>query len=136
MWELFWFFLGVIVYKFLSLFLEVSKKAKFVSDIKNIAFLLVGQAFEELTKAHMLKYWSLSLQPNITDEQIKIYKNEDQAFLHDWKRMAVNNLNNSVPLIYHTHVKVEDWKHLTDLLMVWHDKSIQKVEKNNIDISS
>ena len=55
MQDLMWFLLGASVYGMLSLLLGISKKAKFIRDIKVLAFLLIGQAFEELLKVHLIK---------------------------------------------------------------------------------
>ena len=130
MWELLWFFLGVLSYKILSSVLQISRKAQFIKDIKVIAFVLIGRALEELTKINALKYAILQQEPTITTEKIKIYKNEDEVFLSNWQRKTIQRLNYSVPPLYYAYIKVDDWEDITKLLISSYDRTIQRVEKS------
>ena len=132
MHELVWFLLGASLYGILSSLLDMSKKAKFIRDIKVLAILLIGQAFEELLKMHLIKYSILnSPHSTVSEEEIKLLKNEDEAFLLKWKKNTLATLNHSVPPIYHSAVDLEDWKEVTNTMMVLREDYVDILEDIN-----
>ena len=132
MHELVWFLLGASLYGILSSLLDMSKKAKFIRDIQVLAILLIGQAFEELLKIHLIKYSILnSPDSTVSEEEIKLLKNEDEAFLLKWKKNTLATLNHSVPPIYHSAVDLEDWKEVTNTMMVLREDYVDILEDIN-----
>ena len=132
MHELVWFLLGASLYGILSSLLNMSKKAKFIRDIKVLAILLIGQAFEELLKIHLIKYSILnSPDSTVSEEEIKLLKNEDEAFLLKWKKNTLATLNHSVPPIYHSSVDLEDWKEVTNTMMALREDYVDILEDIN-----
>tara|TARA_R110000824_G_scaffold322689_5_gene509649 strand:+ start:309 stop:716 length:408 start_codon:yes stop_codon:yes gene_type:complete len=129
MWELIWFLLGVLTYKSLSALLGISQKAKFIEEIRLSAFILIGSAFEELLKVHALKYGFLKNDPAVSPEQIKVLKNEDEAFLSQWKEKTIHNLNNSAPPLCGDSIKLKDWDGLISILSDVRDVTIKQVEE-------
>jgi hypothetical protein len=133
MWEFFWFSAGALVYSVLINFNFFSKKTKFVEDIRNIAFQLVGSAYEDLVSARALKYKYLINDPTIDDEKIKAFENEDETFMYKWKKEAVIKLNDSVPPLYRASLDIETWKVLMNHLDSYYKRTvvIKKDKKDN-----
>ena len=129
MWELIWFLLGVFTYKTLVLLFGVTEKIKFIESIRFFAFILIGRAFEELLKVHVLKYSLLKNDPAIASNQIKLLKNEDELFLAEWQKKAVHRLNASVPPLYKNCIDLKDWDDLMSVLKNSHDETIQSIGK-------
>ena len=129
MWELIWFLLGAVAYKSLSALVGLSQKTKFIEDIRYSAFILIGRAFEELLKIHAIKYNFLSTDPVVSPEQVKVLRNEDEAFLVQWKKNAIRNLNDSVPPLYKDSIDLKDWDNLMSILTDVHEKTIKQIEE-------
>tara|TARA_R110000824_G_C14813447_1_gene635892 strand:- start:130 stop:531 length:402 start_codon:yes stop_codon:yes gene_type:complete len=129
MWELIWFLLGAIIYRLLVGLFGISQKVKFIEDIRISAFVLIGRSFEELLKIHILKYSLLKNESAVPLEQIKLLKNEDAAFLDQWRKDAVINLNESVPSLYKKCIDLKDWSDLMDVLMKAHAGMVESIEK-------
>jgi hypothetical protein len=127
MWEFGWFVLGVGVYKFLSFVLNFNHKAEFISDIKYLAFCLISRAYQDVLMAQTFKYKAL-LEICEDEERLKIYENEDKAFLAQWKKETVNILQNSVPPPYKNVIGVEDWETLMLLLDTYYKERIHQRE--------
>ena len=129
MHELVWFLLGASLYGILSSLLNMSKKAKFIRDIKVLAILLIGQAFEELLKIHLIKYAILnSPDSTVSEEEIKLLNNDDEAFILKWKKNTLASVNHSVPPIYYSSVDLEDWKEVTSTMMALREDYVEILE--------
>jgi hypothetical protein len=115
MQEIFWFFLGGFVYLVLDKINSFFKKAKFVNDVKILAFKLIGVAYEQLIFAMTLKYISLA-ESNIDEEKIKLYKNTDEAAFLEWKRETVKGLKEALPPTYRGALEVEEWDDIMQVL--------------------
>ena len=109
MQELFWFFLGGFVYLAVDKSISFYKKVKFLNDIKVLSFKLIGYAYQQWVTVTAAKY--IYLEANEHDkEQIKVLKNIDEADLLEWKKEAVNGLNESVPPHYRSALKIDGWE--------------------------
>ena len=109
MQELFWFFLGGLVYLAVDKSTSFYKKVKFLNDIKVLSFKLIGYAYQQWVTVTAAKY--IYLEANEHDkEQIKILKNIDEADLLEWKKEAVKGLNESVPPHYRSALKIDGWE--------------------------
>jgi len=125
MWEFFWFVLGALVYSILFRFHRVYEKAKFIQDIKVIAFILIGRAFEALIFSHALKYKLLNDDPDMDNEKIKLFKNNDDAFLVAWKNETVEKLNSAVPPLYKSFLELDSWQDMMDILDMCYKKGVK-----------
>ena len=114
MWEFFWFIAGAVVYKILVAFLDLGKRFAFISEIRIVAFQLIGRAYGDLVYLRNLKYKTLLKEG--TEEKIKIHKNEDEQFISQWKKNTVMKLNSSVPFPYQSALEIGDWEDLINLL--------------------
>jgi len=109
MQELFWFFLGGLVYLVVDKSISFYKKVKFLNNIKLLSFMLIGYAYQQWLTVTAAKY--IYLQANGHDEeQIKVFKNIDEADLLEWKKEAVKGLNESVPPHYRSALKIDGWE--------------------------
>ena len=109
MQELFWFFLGGLVYLAVDKSISFYKKVKFLNDIKLLSFKLIGYAYQQWVTVTAAKY--IYLEANEHDkEQIKVLKNIDEADLLEWKKEAVKGLNESVPPHYRSALKIDGWE--------------------------
>ena len=131
MWEFFWFTLGVVVYSILISLMDFSKKEKFVKDIRILAFQLIGKAYEDLVAIQTIKYKFLIKDSTMDNEKVKIFLNEDEAFLHKWKNGAVFKLNSAVPPVYRNSLGAKDWQLLMSALDNYYKKAISIRIQNN-----
>lgn len=132
MWAFFWFILGAAAYALLSLMNRIADKAVFIQNIKIIAFQLICSAFEDLVFARALKYKSLFKDETIDEEKIKIYENEDENFMRQWKKDTVKKLQSSVPPLYRKVLDVESWEALMSFLELYYKKIVSPVMKKKI----
>jgi len=109
MQELFWFFLGGLVYLVVDKSISFYKKVKFLNDIKVLSFKLIGYAYQQWVTVTAAKY--IYLKANDYDkEKIKVLKNTDEADFLQWKKEAVKGLNESVPPHYRSALKIDGWE--------------------------
>ena len=133
MWEFSWFILGALVYALLSLMNRIANKIAFVQDIKIIAFQLICNAFEDLVYARALKYKSLLKDETTDPEKIKIFENEDEEFMRQWKKDTINKLQSSVPPLYNKVLDVETWDSLMSFLEYYYKKRVNPVIKKETE---
>jgi len=133
MWEFFWFASGGLAYSIISNLNFFSKKAKFVEDIRIIAFELIGRAYEDLVSIRTIKYKNLVSDPTIDNEKIKAFENEDNNSMHKWQKETIIKLNNAVPPLYQASLDARTWKLLMNHLNKYYRKAIieAKKEENN-----
>ena len=132
MWEFFWFILGVLVYKFLCFALGLNSKAKFIQDIRLIAFQLIGRAFEELLYVQAMKHRLLVEAKDKDDkEEIKVYNNENDAFLRAWTTRAVDVLNSSGPPYYQSSLQASDWSQIVEVLETYYKQGARQIENDS-----
>lgn len=129
--EFFWFLLGVVVCQLFSKFLNLRDKALFLRDIKFLAFQLIGTALKDLLAVRKTKY--IFLKNNGADkEKMKIHYNEDEAFLKEWKKKVIFNLNSAVPPIYREVLDVKTWDDILNNLDIYYKRMVD----NQIDYKS
>ena len=125
MHEFFWFFLGAFVYLGLNKILSFYKKLIYINEVKIYAFQLISYAYQQLVFATTLKYISLE-DSNIDEEQIKIYKNIDEAAFIEWKRETSVGLKTALPPIYSDALKIENWDDIMKALDDHFKKTLHK----------
>ena len=113
--ELFWFFLGGLVYIAIGNLVSFYKKTKFLNEIKIYSLQLIGFAYEQLIFSTAAKYISLK-ESGINKEKIKIFKNADETAFEEWKKETVNGLKKSVPLYYRDALDIENWDDIMNTL--------------------
>mgnify|MGYP003626059935 CR=1 FL=1 len=132
MWEFFWFILGALVYKFLCFALQYNNKAKFIQEIRIVAFQLIGRALEELLLVQAMRYKLLfKKQEKDVKEKIKAYNNESDAFIGAWKIRAVEVLNSSVPPHYKSDLEAADWGQLVELLDTYYKQGVKQIKNDS-----
>ena len=131
MWEFYWFFLGAILHSIIFRFNRVYEKAKFISEIKVIAFILIGRAFEALVFTHALKYKLLNEDPNLDKEKIKLFKNSADEFMETWKHESVDMLNSAVPPVYKGFIEADSWDAMMEILDEFYKKGTYPKEKGH-----
>ena len=129
MQEFFWFFLGGAVYLLINHVTSFFKKIKFINDTKIHSFRLISFAFEQLIFATTTKYIILEADPDVDDEKIKLFKNDDEAAFDQWKKNTMVGLRESLPPYYRDALEVENWD---DLMIVLdeHYKKILRAARN------
>jgi|6_EtaG_2_1085325.scaffolds.fasta_scaffold24741_2 hypothetical protein len=129
MHEFFWFILGALAYKFLAILIDTGRKYKFIHDIRVIAFRLIGQAFKELEFSKALKYSALN-QIDYDKEKLKQLHLDDETFIANWKKEAVESLNLAVPSLYKNAIDIKDWKELMVLVDTYYKDKFKNATKN------
>lgn len=129
MWEFFWFILGALVYASLSFIINLSNKIVFVQDIKIIAFKLICNAFEDMVYARSLKYKELLEDESICEEKLKIFENDDENYIQQWKKDTIDKLHSSVPPLYKAALDVETWESLMSFLEAYYKKRLDPIKK-------
>ena len=130
MQELFWFFLGALVYLLLNKLTFVFHKIKYITEVKIYAFQLIGFAYEHLVFSTTAKYVALE-QSTIDKEKIKIYKNLDEAAFDGWKKEVAIGLKEAVPPLYRGAVEIENWDDIMNALDVHYKKILYKKGKQD-----
>lgn len=125
MQEIFWFFLGGLVYLLFNKLTMLFNKVKFINDVKIHAFKLIGFAYEQLVFATTAKYIALE-ESDLDKEKIKIYKNLDERAFEEWKRETTVGLKESVPPIYRGVLEIENWDDIMKALDVHYKKTLSK----------
>jgi hypothetical protein len=131
MHEFFWFILGALSYKILESLIDTGRKAKFILKIKFLAFQLIGRAFEELVFVRTLR-GDMADEAAADTEKIKALHNENEAFIHAWKKHAVHTLNASVPFYYKNMIEIKDWDQLMSLLDTYYKDKFKNGKDTNI----
>ena len=115
MQEVFWFFLGGLVYLAIDKAITFHKKVKYLNDIKYLSFKLIGYAYTQWATITAAKYIYLEMNEH-DEEHIKVLKNTDEADLLEWKKEAVKGLNESVPPHYRSALKIDGWETVMNTL--------------------
>jgi hypothetical protein len=127
--EFFWFFLGAMLHSIIFRLNVIHEKAKFIGQIKIIAFILIGRAFEAMVFAHALKYKLLNSDPTMDKERIKLFKNSDDEFLENWKKDTVVMLNSAVPPVYKDFLGLNSWDEMMEILDEFYKKKAYQREE-------
>ena len=125
MQEIFWFFLGGLVYLLLNKLTMLFNKIKYINDIKIYAFQLIGLAYEQLVFATTTKYLALE-ESTLDKEKIKLYKNLDQEAFNEWKRETTKGLKEAVPPIYRGVLEIENWDDIMKTLDTHYKNTLTK----------
>lgn len=131
MWEFFWFISGVLIYRILEKILTIDKKIDFVTDIKLMAFQLIGRSFEDIIFAHALKYKILHSDPSMDKEKIKAIELHDESWLEEWREGTVQKLNSAVHPFYRSAIQVKNWKELMDILNTYYKEGRQEIKNDD-----
>ena len=123
----FWFFLGAFVYLVISNINSFLQKVKFIDDIKIYSFMLIGYAYEQLVFATTTKYLILESNPDVDKEKIKLFKNDDESALDEWKKEVAAGLTNSLPPAYRGILEVDAWDDIMKVL----DQHYKEVLRNS-----
>ena len=138
MQELIWFLLGVAVCSILVRLTLLAHKVYLLSHFKYYAFQLIYYSYQQLVFSTVSKYLLLE-NSDMDKEEIKVMKNEDSAFILEWKRDVVRGLKEQLPKHLQPALKYDNWdgvlNQLADGYMQAIDKNFQKelekIEKTN-----
>tara|TARA_R100000008_G_scaffold82465_1_gene66771 strand:+ start:465 stop:860 length:396 start_codon:yes stop_codon:yes gene_type:complete len=126
MQELFWFFLGGVVYYVIDKTISIYKKVKFINDVKIFSYQLIGYAYEQLVFAMTAKYMMLETSSDFDKEKLKSFRNDDEAVFSNWKKEATLGLKNSLPVTYREALELENWDDIMGALDTHYKKALQK----------
>lgn len=138
MQELIWFLLGVAVCSILVRLTLLLHKVYLLSHFKHYAFQLIYYSYQQLVFSTVSKYLLLE-NSDMDKEEIKVMKNEDSAFILEWKRGVAKGLKEKIPAYLRPALEYDDWdgvlNQLADTYMQAIDKDFQKelekIEKTN-----
>ena len=134
MQEIFWFFLGGFVYLVLDKIVSFYKKAKFVHEVRILAFQLIGIAYEQMVFSTTMKYISLE-NSGLDKEKIKLHKNTEESAFYDWKRGVIIGMKEALPPIYRDALGVDEWNDVMKTLdehykkTLWENKVVKLLEE-------
>lgn len=138
MQELIWFLLGVAVCSILVRLTLLLHKVYLLSHFKHYAFQLIYYSYQQLVFSTVSKYLLLE-NSDMDKEEIKVMKNEDSAFILEWKRGVAKGLKEKIPAYLRPALEYDDWdgvlNQLADTYIQAIDKDFQKelekIEKTN-----
>ena len=113
MQELIWFLLGVAVCSILVRLTLLSHKVYLLSHFKHYAFQLIYYSYQQLVFSTVSKYLLLE-NSDMDKEEIKVMKNEDSAFILEWKRGVAKGLKEKIPAYLRPALEYDDWDGVTD----------------------
>ena len=90
MQELVWFLLGVLVCLIFVRLTLIMHKAYLLSRFKHYAFQLIYYSYKQLVFSTVSKYILLE-NSDVDKESIKVMKNEDSAFILEWKKASLKD---------------------------------------------
>ena len=138
MQELIWFLLGVAVCSIFVRLTLLYQKIYLLSQFKYYAFQLIYYSYKQLVFSTVSKYILLE-NSDVDKEEIKIMKNEDNAFILEWKKSVAKGLKNKIPSYLHPALKYENWdgvinqltSEFTRAIDKDFEKELERIEKKN-----
>ena len=138
MQELIWFLLGVAVCSIFVRLTLLFHKIYLLSHFKYYAFQLIYYSYKQLVFSTVSKYILLE-NSEIDKEEIKVMKNEDSAFILEWKKSVSQGLKDKIPLTLRPALKYENWDEIinqladgfTDAIDKDFQKELEKIEATN-----
>jgi len=138
MQELIWFLLGVAVCSIFVRLTLLAHKLYLLSHFKYYAFQLIYYSYKQLVFSTVSKYILLE-NSDVSKEEIKIMKNEDSAFMYEWKRSVEKGLKQKIPFHLRSALKYENWDSIINQLTTEFvnaidkdfEKELEKIEKKN-----
>ena len=138
MQELIWFLLGVAVCSIFVRLTLLVHKIYLLSQFKYYAFQLIYYSYKQLVFSTVSKY--ILLENSDTDkEEIKVMKNEDSAFILEWKQSVAFGLKEKIPMSLRPALKYENWDEIINQLSNEFisavdkdfEKELEKIEETN-----
>ena len=138
MQELIWFLLGVAVCSIFVRLTLLYQKIYLLSQFKYYAFQLIYYSYKQLVFSTVSKYILLE-NSDVDKEEIKIMKNEDNAFILEWKKSVAKGLKNKIPSYLRPALKYENWdgvinqltSEFTRAIDKDFEKELERIEKKN-----
>ena len=138
MQELIWFLLGVAVCSILVRLTLLAHKVYLLSHFKYYAFQLIYYSYQQLVFSTVSKYLLLE-NSDMDKEEIKVMKNEDSAFILEWKRDVIKGLKEQLPRHLRPALKYDNWDGVLNQLASGYiqaidknfQKELEKIEKTN-----
>ncbi len=138
MQESIWFLLGVAVCLIFVRLTLLSHKAYLLAHFKYYTFQLIYYSYKQLVFSTVSKYILLE-NSDVDKEDIKIMKNQDSAFILEWKNSVARGLKNKIPLYLRPALKYQDWdgvinqlaNEFTRAIDKDFQKELERIEKKN-----
>ena len=108
MYELMWFFGGILVYRFLSFMLNFGRMLIYVKEVTLLSITLLATIADDLLIIKKLKYELLE-ETGIDEESAKLFRIADERVMDAWKDMAIIKYKAIWPKRYHAAVPPEVW---------------------------
>ncbi len=109
MQELIWFLLGVAVCSILVRITLTVHKLYLLSQFKYYAFQLIYYSYQQLVFSTVSKYILLENNEDVSKEDIKVMKNEDNMFIVEWKKNVSEGLKARLPKTLRPVLKYDSW---------------------------
>ena len=109
MYELMWFFGGILIYRFLAFMLNYGRMLIFVKEITLLSITLLATIADDLIIIKKLKYESLK-ESGVDQESTKLFKIADERMMEAWKDMVILKYSSIWPKRYHAAAPPEVWK--------------------------
>ena len=138
MQELVWFLLGASVCLIFVRLTLLMHKVYLLSHFKHHAFQLIYYSYQQLVFSTVSKYLLLE-NSDMDKEEIKVMKNEDSAFILEWKRDVIKGLKEQLPRHLRPALKYDSWDGVLNQLASGYiqaidknfQKELEKIEKTN-----
>ncbi len=109
MYELLWFFGGILTYRLLAFLLNYGYLLIFVKEINMLGMTLLASIVDDLTLIKKLKYKILE-ESNIDEESIKMFKLSDEQIMEAWKGVAISKFTAVWPKKFHAASTPKTWE--------------------------
>ena len=138
MQELIWFLLGAAVCLIFVRLTLLVHKVYLLSHFKYYAFQLIYYSYKQLVFSTVSKYILLE-NSDVSKEDIKIMKNEDNAFIIEWKKSVAKGLKKERPMSLQPALKYDSWdgiinqlaSEFTNAIDKDFEKELEKIEETN-----
>ena len=138
MQELIWFLLGAAVCLIFVRLTLLVHKVYLLSHFKYYAFQLIYYSYKQLVFSTVSKYILLE-NSDVNKEDIKVMKNEDNAFILEWKKSVAEGLKKNIPMSLQPALKYDSWDDIinqlasefTNAVDKDFEKELEKIEETN-----
>ncbi len=109
MYELMWFFGGILTYKILAFLLNYGRMLIFAKEVTLLGITLLATIADDLVIIKRLKYELLE-ETGVDEESAKLFKIADEKMMEAWKEVVILKYKSIWPKRYYSAAPPEVWE--------------------------